>query len=70
MVTIPLDPAIEQRLRAMAEVQGQTLSELAARIVEDYLDWRAWKDDTPEELDQAMMTLIAEVLPEEHWDDE
>jgi hypothetical protein len=38
MVIIQLDSVKEERLRELAAAQGEELSDLARRVVEDYLE--------------------------------
>jgi len=69
MVIIQLDSLKEERLRELAAAQGEELSDLARRVVEDYLEAQSWTEDTPEAWADASLGLTPELLPEEAWDD-
>ena len=49
MITIQLNPAVEERLRELAAARGQDASQLAQRAIEEYLDLQAWPEDSAED---------------------
>lgn len=69
MLTIPLDPETEQRLRQLAESLGQEASALAGRVLEEYLDLHAWTDDSAEQCAEASIAMTPEVIGNESWDE-
>ncbi len=70
MITIQLDSSVEERLNHLAAARGQGVSQLAQRIVEEYLDFEAWPQDSAEDWAAASLALAPEVHPEETWSDE
>src|SRR6266496_1881468 len=38
MITIEFDPSVEERLKQLATARGQDPSQLAQRVIEEYLD--------------------------------
>jgi predicted transcriptional regulator len=62
MVTIQLDNAQEERLRALAAGQGRDPAELARRVIEDYLDFQAASHDTPENWAEASVAMTSEFM--------
>ena len=67
MITIHLDPTKEQRLQELAFSQGQDSSQLARKVLEDYLDAQAWSEDQDEEWADASLAMAPEVMSEEDW---
>jgi predicted transcriptional regulator len=70
MITIELDPSVEERLRQLAAARGQGTAQLVQRIVEEYLDYQGWTPDSLEDWAAASLALAPEVLPMEGWSDE
>lgn len=70
MFEIELDPSREQQLRQLAASKGQPVSEFARGLLEEYLDLLQWGEDTPEQLAEASIAMLPEVLAEESWEDE
>ncbi len=70
MITIEFDPSVEERLKQLATARGQDPSQLAQRVIEEYLDLQGWAQDSAEDWAAASSALAAEVLPEEVWSDE
>jgi predicted transcriptional regulator len=70
MVTIQLDPLVEERLKQLAAARGQVAAQLVQRIVEEYLDYQGWTQDSVEDWAAASLALAPEVFPEETWSDE
>lgn len=69
MITIHLDPAREERLRQLAESQGQDKSQLAQRVLEDFLDAKAWPEDSSDDWADASVALTPEILPKDDWEE-
>jgi hypothetical protein len=67
MVTIQLENAQEERLRALAANEGHDAAELARRVIEDYLDFQAMSHDTPEQWAEASAAMTCEFLGPEEW---
>jgi predicted transcriptional regulator len=67
MVTIQLDNAHEERLRALAAGEGRDAAELARRVIEDYLDFQAVSHATPEQWAEASVAMASEFLAPEEW---
>lgn len=67
MITFSLDQANEQRLAALAKLQGRDVSQLAVHIIEAYLDAQAWARDSEAAWAEASTALTAEVFEEEDW---
>ena len=67
MITVHLDPSKEQRLQELAISQGQDSSQLARKVLEDYVDAQAWSEDRDEDWANASHALAPEVLSEEGW---
>ena len=70
MVAFQLDPSKQQQLMRLAASEGQDVAELARRIIEDYLDFVATGDDTPEAAAEASVAMLREVMTEEAWPDD
>ena len=69
MITLQLDLANQERLEELAKRQGRDAAQLAAHIIEAYLDARAWPHDSAEQWAEASTALAAEVFAEENWAD-
>ena len=67
MITIQLDPALEQRLRRLAESRGQDLSQLAQRVLEEFLDVQAWNEDSEDDWANASVAMTPEILADDQW---
>jgi predicted transcriptional regulator len=67
MITIHLDPSKEQRLQELAVSQGQDTSQLAGRVLEDYLDAQAWSEDRDEDWADASVAMAPEVMSQTDW---
>jgi predicted transcriptional regulator len=67
MVTIDLDPTMEQRLRELATARGQDVQELARHVLEEYLDLQSWGKDRAEDWAEASAALAPEIMPEDTW---
>ena len=61
MITIHLDPTREERLRQLAESQGQDKSQFAQRVLEA----RAWPEDSSDDWADASIALTPEILPKD-----
>ena len=69
MIAIELDLDHEKRLRELARAEGNDASNLARRILSDYLDFQALPDAPDDAWAEASVALAAEVLPAEKWDE-
>jgi predicted transcriptional regulator len=69
MITIQLNPSVEERLKQLALARGQDASQLAQRVIEEYLDLQGWTPDSAEDWAAASSALAPEILPEETWTD-
>lgn len=69
MISIQLDDAKQQRLRELATSAGQDVAQLIQRIVDEYLDAQAWREDSAEDWATASVALTPEILAGESWDD-
>jgi predicted transcriptional regulator len=67
MITLQLDLSNEQRLEELAKRQGRNVSQVAAHIIEAYLDAQAWAHDTAEQWAAASTALAGEIFAEENW---
>jgi predicted transcriptional regulator len=67
MITLQLGLTNERRLAELAKRQGRDVSELAAHIIEAYLDARAWSHDSAEQWAEASTALAPEIFGEEDW---
>ena len=67
MISLELDSSNEQRLQALANRQGQDVSQVAARIIESYLDANAWDRDTDQQWAEASTALAREVFADVEW---
>jgi len=70
MVTVQLKPEQERQLQKLASASGQDASELAARILSDYLMFQTLSEDTEEQWAESSVALTSEILDREHWDHE
>lgn len=68
MIAVQLDEQREQRLRRLAEELGEDVAILTGRIIEDYLDFRAWPRDSDEQWAEASIALVPEVFLDESGD--
>ena len=69
MVTVELEPTSEDCLKKMAARHGQSVSQLARQILEDFLAFRNLSDDTSEDWAESSIALTPEILPPESWDE-
>ena len=69
MVAIDLDQAHLERLDALAKSEGRQPSELARRIVLDFLDLESLPADSNADWAQASVELSPEILGDESWED-
>jgi predicted transcriptional regulator len=69
MITVELDAAREEQLRCLAESRREEASQLVRRLIEEFLDIQAWGKDSEEAIAQASITMLAEVIPPESWDE-
>ena len=67
MITLQLDVTNEGRLAELAKRQGRDVSQLAAHIIEAYLDAQAWSHDSAEQWAAASTALATEIFGEEEW---
>jgi len=67
MIAVQLDERREQRLRQLAEELGEDVAILTGRIIEDYLDFRAWPRDSAEHWADASIALAPEIFTDEPW---
>jgi predicted transcriptional regulator len=67
MVTIELDAAHEERLRALAAGEGRDAADLARRVVEDYLDFQGMSPDTPKQWAEGSVMMTGESFTREEW---
>jgi hypothetical protein len=70
MVAIDLDESYLDRLHALAKSQGQQPTELARRIVLDFLDLESLSAVSDDDWAEASMRLTPEVFGAESWDDD
>ncbi|HEY2414434.1 MAG TPA: hypothetical protein VGI40_19470 [Pirellulaceae bacterium] len=69
MVAINLDQAHLDRLDLLAKSQGQQATDLARRIIVDFLDLESLPADTDEDWAEASVQLAPEVMGDDSWDD-
>ena len=69
MITLKLDLATQERLEKLAKRQGRDVAQLAAHIIEAYLDAGAWSHDSAEQWAESSTALAPEIFAEEHWTD-
>jgi hypothetical protein len=69
MVAINLDQAHLDQLDLLAKSQGQQATELARRIIVDFLDLESLPADTDADWAEASVQLTQEVMGEDSWDD-
>lgn len=67
MITLQLDLANQERLEELAKRQGRDVSQLAAHIIEAYLDAQSWSHDSADEWAEASTALAPEIFAEENW---
>jgi predicted transcriptional regulator len=70
MITVHLDPKDEERLTELAKQQGRDVSQLAAHIIDTYLDTSNWACDADEQWAESSVELAAEILDDEDWTEE
>lgn len=70
MLTIDLDPIREQRLRQLAQSQGEEVALVAGQILADYVDLLALPEDDEASWAAASVALTAEILDDEDWSEE
>lgn len=69
MISVDLTPEREQQLRSFAQSHQQEVSDLARRVLEEFLDHQAWKPDLVEDWAEASVAMTPEILPNESWND-
>ena len=70
MVSIQLDPRHQECLDDLAKRRGENATDLARRIVVDYLDFQALPRDTEDDWADASVALTPEILDQETWESE
>ena len=69
MLAVELDPSQQQRLNALAKLQGEDGPSLARRILLDYLDFQAVPQDTEGAWAEASVAMTPEFMEAENWDE-
>ena len=69
MISLQLDRTNQERLQELANRQGRDIGQLAAHIIEAYLDARNWPRDSADQWAEASTALTAEIFAEENWTD-
>lgn len=61
MITVQLDQSNEQQLQELARRQGRDAAQVAAHIIEAYLDARGWAQDTDEQWAESSTALARDL---------
>lgn len=70
MVAVQLDQGREELLDQLARAEGAEPSDVARRVLEDYLDFRSLPNDDPADWAEASIRLTAEIMSVENWDEQ
>jgi predicted transcriptional regulator len=68
VVSIQLDPQQMKTLDDLAKRRGANASELARRIVVDFLEFQELEKDTQDDWAEASVALTPEVMDQERWE--
>ncbi len=68
MIAIQLDTAHQKRLEELAAAKGQDGTELARRIIIDFLDFGELPRTSDEQWAEASVALTPEIVDQENWD--
>jgi hypothetical protein len=69
MVAVQLDQDREELLDQLARAEGAQPTDVARRVLEDYLDFRSLPNDDVGDWAEASVQLATEIMSNENWDE-